>query len=143
MVTFDVFVKRMNKLDNFVNKVAPELLLKNEKEIVDLNNAQLMAGKNTDSETMQRGYSTQYGKKRRKAGLQTSFVDLKFSGAYQDSRKGKKSSKGINIISDVDYEKYLRGNFPGHVGLNKVDSNFVAKMISKPLAILIKKYLIA
>lgn len=142
MVELEVFIKRLHGLTDFVNKVGADLLLEKEKEIVNMNNEQLLKGKNISDDIMQRGYSTQYGKKRRKAGLQTSYVDLKFTGAYQDSRKGMKAKGGMNIVSGVDYEKYLRGNFPDHVGLNKVDSDIVAAMIQKPLAVLIKKYLV-
>ena len=101
----------------------------------------MLAGKNVEGRVMQTGYSPAYAKKRKKAGLQTGFVDLRFTGKYQDRKKGVKVKEGINLISDVDYEKYLRGNFPDHVGLNKRDSEIVAEALAKPLAVLIDKFL--
>jgi len=142
MIQFDVFIKRFGTLEAYLKGKAPELLMKHEAEIVKMNNEQLLKGKNKLSETMQKGYSPAYGKKRKKAGLQTSFVDLKFSGAYQDSRKGVKVKDGINIQSSVDYEKYLRGNFPDHVGLDKKNSDTIKELLSKEVAVLTKKYLL-
>jgi len=142
MVEFNVFVKRFSELPKFLETKGPELLMKHEKEILTKSKEQLLKGKNVNSEIMQRGYSTQYGKKRKKAGLQTSFVDLKFSGKYQDTKKGVKAKEGMNIISDVDYEKYLRGNFPDHVGLDKGNSDEVKKLLADEVAVLIKKFLV-
>lgn len=143
MVSFEKFIKRFQKLPEYLREKGGELLLKHQRQIVDLSTGQLMQGKNVKSDIMQKGYSTQYGKRRKKAGLQTSFVDLKFTGKYQDTKKGVKTKEGMNIISGVDYEKYLRGNFPDHVGLTKENADIVAKIIEKEIAVLIKKYLIA
>jgi len=140
-VEFDIFVKRFSELDNFLREKSGDLLMKHERRIVELNNAQLMAGKNIDSNIMQSGYSPNYARRRRKKGLQTSFVDLKFTGKYQDSRKGQKVKDGLNVVSGVDYEKYLRGNFPRHVGLDDKNSEEIASLLEKEVAVLIEKYL--
>jgi hypothetical protein len=137
----EVFVKKIAGLEKHLKKIGPDLLLKHEKEINDLNKKQMLEGKNTEGRIMQRGYSPQYAKKRKKAGLQTGFVDLRFTGKYQDTKKGAKVKEGINLISDVEYEKYLRGNFPDHVGLDKPNAEQVATAISEPLAVVIDKYL--
>ena len=141
MVELNVFIKRIQNIDKFLKKVAPDVLMKSEREIIALNNVQLLEGKNADDKIMQQGYSKAYGNKRRKKGLQTSFVDLKFSGFYQESKKGEKAEGGINIVSGASYEKYLRGNFHNHVGLTKRNADKVADLISEPLAELIKNYI--
>ena len=141
MVEWDTFIKRANGLAEYVQKQSSELLFKRSKEIVELNNKQLMQGKGKSGDIMQRGYSSGYSKLRKKKGLQTSYVDLKFTGKYQDTRKGVKSQKGLNIISDVDYEKYLRGNFPDHVGLTSDNQELIKELLVPELAVMIKKYL--
>lgn len=141
MVEFTEFIKRFVNLEKFLKSKAPELLLKNQAEIIELHKKQLMQGKNVQGKLMQRGYSTAYAKRRKKAGLQTGFVDLNFTGKYQDTKKGVKADKGMNIISGVDYEKYLRGNFPDHVGLTKKDAEIVANSMAKEIAVMIDKYL--
>lgn len=144
MVTFEVFVQRFNKLLPFLKEKAPEIALKHETEIIQLSNKQLLQGNNIWDKVMQTGYSPQYGKKRRKAGLQTQFVDLKFTGKYQKSKKlvVDAQENGIDIISDVDYEGYLRENFPDHVGLNKKNADVISEKIVKELADETKKYLV-
>lgn len=141
MVEWDTFIKRVNGLAEYVQKQSAELLFKQSKEIVELNNSQLMRGKGKSGETMQTGYSSGYSKLRKKKGLQTSFVDLNFTGKYQNTRKGVKVEKGLNIQSDVDYEKYLRGNFPDHVGLTSGNSEIIKELLVPELTVMIKKYL--
>lgn len=143
MVTWDEFVKRFNKLTDYLNDKSGDILMKHERKIIDLNNAQLLEGKNIANKIMQRGYSPGYAKTRRKAGLQTSVVDLKFSGKYQNSRRGVKVKQGMNILSGVDYEKYLRGNFPGHVGLTEKNSDIIKKDLLDDIAKEIKKFLVS
>jgi len=142
MVEFEVFLKRMNNIGQFIDKRAGDILMKQENKILSYQKAQLKEGTGNTGQIMQRGYSSGYANKRRKAGLQTSFVDLKFSGNYQDSMKGKKADGGMNIQSGVSYEKYLRGNFPTHIGLDKDNSEAVAELIAPEVAKEIKNYLI-
>lgn len=141
MVTLEEFVRRGFKLDDFIRAKSPELLMKQASKIVSLNNEQLLQGKGVDSKTMQSGYSPGYSKIRQRKGLQTGFVDLKFSGKYQDSRKAQKTKDGINIVSGVNYEKYLRKNFPTHVGLTEKNADQIKKTVVKELAVEIEKYL--
>ena len=141
MVTLVEFVKRGFKLDDFIRRKSPDLLMKQASKIVTLNNEQLIEGKGFDSKIMQSGYSPGYAKIRQRKGLQTGFVDLKFSGKYQDSRKAQKAKDGINIVSNVDYEKHLRNNFPTHVGLTEKNAEQIKKLVAKDLAVEIEKYL--
>lgn len=140
MVTVEEFVKRSKKLESFLLTKVPELLMKHESDIVKLSNEQLMQGINVNSKLMQRGYSPQYSKKRKKSGLQTAHVDLRFTGKYQDTKKAVKTKEGIDIKSGVEYEKYLRGNFPDHVGLTKQNAKIVSEMIAEDLVKIIDKY---
>jgi len=151
-VTLEIFVERVNGLELYLKKAAREILFKHEKKIIDMSNAQLMEGKNVKDKVMQEGYSKQYGKRRQKKGLQTKFVDLRFSGKYQDTKvlvsaTGNDAffNKGIgfNIKSDVDYEQYLRKNYKNHIGLNKANAEIISEDIVDGIAQLTKKYLIA
>jgi hypothetical protein len=141
MVDFETFVKRFKDLPEFLKKSGSEILMKHNNDIVTLSNEQLMQGVNTKGETMQKGYSPAYGKKRKKAGLQTSFVDLKFSGTYQDSKKLVAYEYGVDIRSGADYEAYLRGNFPDHVGLTEPNAEVMSKKMEDDIAKQIEIYL--
>lgn len=141
MVDFETFVKRFDGLSEYLNKEGTKILLKHNNEIVSLANEQLMKGLNVEGQTMQKGYSTQYGKKRKKSGLQTSFVDLKFTGKYQDSKKLVAYEYGVDIRSGADYEAHLRANFPNHVGLTEPNAEVISIKMEDEIAKLIEIYL--
>ena len=143
MVNIEEFIKRLDGVDHFATKRASELLFERGKKIVELNNAELMKGKNTEGGVIQRGYSAGYAKLRQKKGLQTSFVDLRFTGKFQDSSKPVKVLGGLDIDSDADYEKHLRAKYPNIRGLNEAQSEIIAKEIAKELATDLKKYLVS
>lgn len=140
-VTFEEFVKRVEGLDKWLKKNEAKYLLKHDKEIVEFSNEQLLKGKNMKNETMQTGYSKQYGKRRVKKGLQIKYVDLKFTGKYQDTKKLVKYKYGVDIRSAADYEAYLRSCYPDHVGLNEKNAEIMAQIISEEIAPDIKNYL--
>lgn len=141
-VTLSEFVKRFEGLEDYLRSKAAEVLLKRETQIVDLSNKQLLQGINVQGKIMQKGYSTSYGKLRKRKGLQTSFVDLKFSGNYQKTKRLVADAQdNLDIISNADYEVYLRGNFPNHVGLTEKNAEIISNAIVDELAKLTKKYL--
>lgn len=142
MVDFKEFARRFGKLKAFVVKEGQKILKNNENMLVTMQTEQHHAGVNKRGEQMQGGYSTGYGKKRRKKGLQTSFVDLHFSGKYHKGLKVTPAKGGVDIRSNVDYEQYLRKNFPGEAGLTGVNAEAVAELVAKELAVKIKKFLV-
>lgn len=142
MVTLDVFIDRLKGMQYTAKKMGTEILFKLSNEIVRLNNAELLKGLNTKGQIMQRGYSIGYAKKRKKAGLQTAFVDLYFTGKFQNSSKGVKVVEGLDITSDAKYEKYLRKNYPDIRGLNSQQADEQAEKIADELAVELKKYLV-
>ncbi len=143
MVNFDEFARRFGNLPDFIRKEGRKILKQNEKLIVDMQTGQHHKGVNIHSEQMQGGYSTGYGKRRKKSGLQTSFVDLHFSGKFHKSLKVVPAKGGVDVKSNVDYEKYLRGNFPGEAGLTATNAEQVAEIVANLLAVQMKKFLVA
>jgi hypothetical protein len=141
MVELATFVDRFKGLEAFLKKESSNLLLKHNNDIVPLANSQLLKGVNVEGQTMQRGYSTPYGKRRGKKGLQTGFVDLKFSGKYQDTKKLVAYDYGVDIRSAADYEAYLRANFPGHVGLTEPNAEVIGAKMADDISVLIENYL--
>lgn len=128
-------------MPEYLNKAGQDVLLKHNNEIVKLSNEQLMKGVNTKGETMQKGYSAGYSKLRQKKGLQTGFVDLKFTGKYQKTKKLVKYDYGVDIRSAADYEAHLRANFPDHVGLTVPNALIISKKMEVEISKLIEKYL--
>lgn len=133
MVDFKEFSRRFSKLPAFIQKEIKK------SDVVKMVREQQHAGVNKDNEKMQSGYSAGYGKRRRGKGLQTSFVDLHFSGKMHKGLKPIPVKGGIDVRSKEPYEYYVRGNFPKSFGL--IDAN--AELLAEKLAVQIKKYLVA
>jgi len=143
MVTLEEFVKRFNNVESFLNKWHEEAMIKHSNEIVDMNRKQMLQGINSEGEMMQQGYSPGYAKLRKKKGLQIGFVDMKFTGKFQDSLKGVKNPKGLDLKSNVDYEKYLRDDKYGTaIGLTEENADVIEEKLIKELAPKLKKYLV-
>ena len=143
MVEFKEFARRFSKLREFVNKRGKEILKQNEQLIVTMQKAQHHEGVNVSGDQMQSGYSTGYAKRRKKSGLQTSFVDLHFTGRFHKSLKVVPVKEGVDVRSDVDYEQYLRKNFPGEAGVTTPNAEVLAEIVAKQLAVDIKQFLVA
>lgn len=142
MVTLNEFIKRMNGLRAYAMKRGQEILKENEAMLVDMQTGQHHEGVNRNSEQMQGGYSTGYSKRRKKKGLQTAYVDLHFTGKYHKSLKVIPAKGGVDLRSDVDYEQYLRKNFPKEEGLTEPNAEVVANIVAERLAVDLKKYLV-
>lgn len=99
-------------------------------------------GKGDDNKLMQKGYSKAYGRRRKKKGLQTSFVDQHFSGKYHRQMKAIPVEGGIDLDSNVDYEKYIRKFHPTASGLTKKNAEVVAVKLANELAPKIKQFLV-
>jgi hypothetical protein len=144
MVTLEEFKRRAQKLDKFVKEESLKLLKKRGKQITDLVKDQHHKGLNADGKVMQDGYSGGYTKRRKKKGLQTKFVDQHFSGRYHNKMKPVENvaEDGLDIKSGVDYERYLRGNFPNSVGLTPKNAEKEAVRLANKLAPEIKQFLV-
>jgi len=143
MVSLTTFAKRFDKLKPFIQKRSLEILMQNEKAVLDMVRDQQMKGKGKDDKTMQSGYSEGYGKRRKSKGLQTKFVDLHFTGRFHKSLDLVPVKGNVDIQSTEPYGYYVKANFPTSAGLTKANAEVAAKMIVKQLAPDIKKYLVA
>jgi len=143
MVTFDEFVSRFLKLGPFIKKRSKELLVQNGEQIKEMVKEQHHAGVNRDNKKMQSGYSPGYAKRRKKKGLQTSFVDLHFTGKYHKTLDIVPVKDGVDVQSTEPYAYYLRGSFPKMAGLTPKNAELMSEVIARLLAVEIKKYLVA
>ena len=143
MVDFKEFARRFGNLPDYVLKQGRKILKENEQLVVDLQTGQHHAGVNKMGTKMQSGYSPQYGKRRKKAGLQTSFVDLHFTGKMHEGSKVLPAKGGVDVRSKEPYEYYVRANFPHAWGMTKPNAETLAQLIADRLAKDIKKFLVA
>jgi hypothetical protein len=140
MITFETFVKRWGGLKKFIIKRTNQLMKEMGDEIVKMITDQQHEGINAEGEKMQTGYSSGYGKKRRKKGLQTRFVDLHFSGKMHKGMKVRAAKDGIDIRSKEPYEHFVRVNFPKGFSLTEEHSELVGNIVAEKLAVEIDTY---
>jgi hypothetical protein len=141
MVTFDQFVRRFGGLKKHIISSTKKML--KEAGIVQMIVDQQHEGIGSDGSKMQSGYSTGYAKRRKKKSLQTSFVDLHFTGKMHKGMKVIPVKDGVDIRSKEPYEYYVRANFPKGFSLTQEHANEVGNIVANHLAVEMKKFLVA
>jgi len=142
MVTLPTFINRLSGLQKFATEKMKDIVLGYSKKITDLSNSQLLKGLNVEGKVIQKGYSRTWGKARKLRGLQTQFVDLKYSGNFQNGSKVVAVGEGFDIQSDVDYEADLRDRYGNIRGLTEEQAEEIANLAAEKMAVYIKNYLI-
>jgi len=144
MIAIDEFSVRLDGLKEFVIGDIDRIMVENNNFVEDLQRSQLEVGKNIEEKTIQQGYSPGYAKRRQRKGLQTKFVDLKFTGEFYKSLELTPIEKQgeFNIISFVDYYPYLIKRYPAIIGLSEKNLEKLKELLVKSLNVSIKKYLL-
>lgn len=143
-ISIDEFSVRLDKIKEFVSEDIDRIMIEGSQIVEDMQRGQLAKGKNIEEETIQSGYSPGYAKRRKTKGLQTKFVDLKFTGEFYESLDLTPIEKQgeFNIISFVDYYPYLVKRYPAIIGLSEKNLKLLKELIIKQLNVSIKKYLL-
>lgn len=134
-MTIDQLYIKMKGLKGFLYKELNEFMRKDERKVIKRQQEQLLRGKNIRGGTIQRGYSPTHAAARRARGLQTSFVDLRFTGRFFKGMSiTERNDPGeFDIISDVSYYPDLVNRYPDIMGLDKHNKNELKKLIVKYL----------
>lgn len=133
----DDLTRLINKYKNLkpaTEKIVNKIMLSNSEILENEVRGQLSKGKDGEGQTIQRGYSRQYGRRRASRGLQTSFVDLNFSG---DFYKSIVMVPFIGIleyvfISEVEYARYLEGKYENILEISQINMVRFTKNILNP-----------
>jgi hypothetical protein len=112
-MTIDQAILKLGKLEALLTNEANKILLTPTRGVEGVMKERIfLKGLNSDENPIGIGYSALWGDIRKKKGLQTDFVDLKFSGRLRKSMTTKvadKDSVVIMIDNDFDYkEKALK-----------------------------------
>ena len=144
-VTIDRFVKKVDSLKEFIIQEVNRIMLKLGPQIEEMQRKRLSEGKNIKDKTIQKGYSEGYARRRKKKGLQTNYVDLNFTGEFYRSLDmvAEADFGKFDIISDVDYARYIFARFPQISGLSQKDAKTIKNLIIKELQQSVRKYLVA
>lgn len=107
-MTIKQAINKLKKLENFLDKQPNKLLLTPTRAVEGIMKERIfLQGLNSDSNPIGIGYSQLWGDIRKKKGLQTDFVDLKFSGRLRKNMTTKvvdSNTVAIVINNDFDYK---------------------------------------
>jgi len=144
MPELSVFINRLENIEEFALKEGTKILVKEfKKDIEEYNRKQLEEGKNVDNRVIQRGYSEWHKRNRKERGLQTGFVDLKFTGDFYKSLDFKQiKDNEFGVFSDVEYFGNIVRLFGTQVmGLDEKSADAIAVKLSEKLSKKIETYL--
>jgi len=105
-MTIDQAIGKIKKLDNLLSKEVNKILFSPTRGLEGIMKERIfLEGLNSDNNPIGVGYSERWGSVRSKKGLQTNFVDLKFSGRLRKSMKTKiADSNSVAIVIDNDFD---------------------------------------
>lgn len=137
--TVEDLVKKLKGLPKFIEDVVEIYYNDNKEEILDLNKAQLL-NSGVDSEGKPLGeYAPFTVEERQKKGLQTDFIDLRYTGKFQDRMQlSKNGVKGEREMTSRDPkwgsdDGVLRKAFPDAIGLTPNSQEILTTDIEKEI----------
>lgn len=147
--TIDELIEKLQSLQAFVASVAENKIEADEQDILDLNRAQMIVA-GIDSSNKQLGeYAPLSVKLRKERGLQTDYIDLRFTGEFQDKMYMDKvgelqyelNSSDPKWEQGVDGNRSLQAQWPNAIGLNDDNEERVSDMIINDIDKNIDKFL--
>ena len=147
MQTVETLILKLDSLPGFVQQSGNSSIEENKDDILDLNKAQMIV-LGVDSDNSKLGeYAPLSVQERKKKGLQTDYIDLRFTGDFQDSMTVKKEGKGFAIdATDGKWDgneisPTLSQQFPDALGLTPENENTVTEIIINKIDKEVDKYL--
>ena len=141
---FDILIDKLKDLKQYTSKQVDGIVNDYKQNIVGLNKAQMQEkGIKATGELIQpEGYKPFTIRERQKKGLQTAYVDLKYTGKFQDSIDLKKTStlKYKIDATDPKYREKLLPRYGEILGLTTDNLGKVGKLIEKNLFPKIQNY---
>lgn len=135
-------IKKLDGLEEYVSRTVDFAIIENDDDILDLNKAQMLVA-GIDSQGNQLGEYTPFSAKARKRkGLQTDYIDLRFTGNFQDRMKLKRTGKNkFEMNSDDEkWEVKLSPRWPEAIGLTDDNEERLTGLIIKVLDTNLDKY---
>lgn len=122
-MTEQQFTGKLLALPRHLNTAVKRFIKQNEKNIIKRNQAQLLSGQDSNGDEFGGYKSASHVKKRKKKGLQTSHIDLKFEGDFQKQMYVSFDGTGVKMGSKDKKEEILIHHWGEDIfGLN--DENF-------------------
>jgi hypothetical protein len=141
--TVQELIGKLKGLESFVNDSAAFALKVNSDEILDLNKAQMIvAGVDADGDQLGQ-YAPFTVEERSKKGLQTEYIDLRFTGEFQDKMELIPTGKTeVEFDSkDPKWDSDISKQWPDALGLTSDNEERAGDMIIKVIDVNVDKYL--
>jgi hypothetical protein len=154
--TIEDLIEKLKGIQAFIKKEAQNAIEENKKEILDLNKAQMLVlgvDSNDDklgeyAEVSIFGDPTRDIPGRLARGLQVEFIDLRYTGEFQDSEvlyKSKDNQKDefeyTMDATDPKWQDDLSPRWPEAIGLNEDNQGKTAEIITNNVWQKVDKYL--
>jgi hypothetical protein len=145
--TVEDLILKLESLPGFVKAVGDGTIEDKAKDILDLNKSQMLT-LGVDSEGAQLGdYAPLSIQERKKKGLQTEFIDLRFNGHFQDSMNIKKEGKGFELnATDAKWNgdaifPSLSQQWPDALGLTEDNEKKVTDLLTEKIGTKVDEFL--
>lgn len=132
MAAVEELIIKLKALPTVVEKVADIAIEENESDIVALNIAQMVV-LGVDNEGVQLGeYAPMSVQIREEEELQTDYIDLRFTGDFQESIELNATAEGFEIdATDSKWKNHIERRFPDALGLTDENEDRLTDVITK------------
>jgi hypothetical protein len=135
---------KLEKVNDFTSRALDNIILTDEAEVLsDFIRKQLSEGLKPNGEEISLfGYSKMWASERANAGLQTDFVDLKFSGRMYEGIEPVSVTNDVYFFdSDVPYTTDLIARYGEFLGLSEEDKDKLKELVREKIKPMFKNYL--
>lgn len=138
----EALIAKLDELPEFVQDISNNSIEDNSENILDLNRSQMLVS-GIDSEGDSLGeYSAFTVQKRKDKGLQTEFIDLRYTGEFQDSLilQQDKDAYFIGAL-DPKWQDEIQPRWPDALGLTEDSESKVTEILTNEIDIKVDRFL--
>jgi hypothetical protein len=130
MQTVEDLINDLRMLPETVQRAVDKALIDDQFEIAEINREQLLSGFDAEGNPLgEYRESTKVARRRR--GLQTEHIDLRFTGKFQKSFEIDKRGEDYSLTAkDPKWEDKLMQRWPDAIGIQKENEDQVTKVIT-------------
>jgi len=129
MSSVEELIEQLKQLPETVERAVDKAIIDDSFEIEEINRQQLLSGFDAEGNPLGE-YKESTKRIRRSRGLQTDFIDLRFTGKFQKSLTTEKSGDDYYLTAtDPKWEDKLTQRWPDAVGIQEANEDKVTKVI--------------
>jgi hypothetical protein len=131
MDTVEDLIQQLKDLPETVQRGVDKAVIDDQYEIAEINREQLLSGIDAEGNPLGE-YRESTKAARRRRGLQTDYIDLKFTGKFQRSFEIDKKGDDYSLTAkDPKWEDKLMQRWPDAIGIQKENEDRVTEIIKE------------